>query len=101
MGLSYRGNTRKNGKSEWFNYSASSRGLHGSYTQKLSKNITVNVNKYGSRATVNLGNGIRWTSYRKHKSDITIGQLIKCILYIFGFVFALFLILAIITIISS
>lgn len=99
MGLSFRGNTRKNGKSGWFNYSASSRGLHGSYTQKLSKNITVNIGKYGSRATINLGNGLRWTSYRKYKSvtteDVTIWQLCKYILYTLGFVFALFIFLVI------
>lgn len=66
MGFSYRGNTRKKGKSGWFNYSASSKGYHASYSQKITKNSMVNVGKHGVRATINFGNGLRWTGYRKH-----------------------------------
>jgi hypothetical protein len=60
MGLSARGRTK--GKSSWINYSASSKGLHGSVSAKLSKNITANISKNGVRGTINFGNGIRYTT---------------------------------------
>lgn len=63
MGFSVRGRTK--GKSSWFNYSASKRGLHGSYSQKLGKDLTLNFSKRGNRVTYNFGNGIRWTATGK------------------------------------
>ena len=102
MGLSYRGNTKKKGNNLWVNYSASSRGLHGSVSYKPSKAVTLNHGKHGNRVTINLGNGLRWTSYRKRErketEDYTIGQLLKYILYIIGFVFGLFVLLIILSV---
>lgn len=61
MGFSFRGRTK--GKNGWFNYSASSAGLGGSVSTKLTKNITVNYKpSRGFRTTVNLGRGVRWVS---------------------------------------
>ena len=60
MGLSARGRTK--GKSSWINYSASSKGAHGSFSTKLSKNVTANISKNGVRGTINFGNGIRYTT---------------------------------------
>ena len=69
MGLSWRGNTRKGGNRSWFNMSASSRGLHGSFSGKPTQNTTVNLGKHGARGTINLGNGFRYTAYRKFKNN--------------------------------
>ena len=63
MGFSVRGRTK--GKSSWLNYSASKRGLHSSYSHKVSKNLTFNFSKRGNRVTYNFGNGIRWTATGK------------------------------------
>lgn len=60
MGLNVRNRTK--GKNSWINYSASSKGLHGSISTKLSKNITANISKKGVRGTINFGNGIRYTT---------------------------------------
>lgn len=74
MGLSWRHNTRKGGNKSWLNFSASSRGLHASASVKPSKNTTLNFGKHGTRATINLGNGLRWTGYGKHKKSTTTVQ---------------------------
>lgn len=60
MGLNVRNRTK--GKNTWINYSASSKGLYGSVSTKLSKNVTANISKKGVRGTINLGNGIRYTT---------------------------------------
>lgn len=60
MGLSFRGRTKG---SSWINYSASGKGLSGSVSTKISKNITVNFKPgRGFRTTVNLGHGVKWVS---------------------------------------
>ena len=58
MGLQYRKRTK--GKNSWLNFSKS--GISLSY--KIGKNITLNSR---GRATLNLGNGFRYVSYRKKK----------------------------------
>ena len=69
MGISIRKRTK--GKSSWLNFSASKKaGLKASYSQKLGKNLTLNFSKSGTRATYNLGNGIRITSTRPKKKHV-------------------------------
>ena len=64
MGFQLRGRT--NGKSSWLNYSSSpSKGLRGSLSVKVSKNITTNFSNGKSRVTLNLGNGLKWVSSSK------------------------------------
>lgn len=68
MGLSFRGRTK--GKDGWVNYSASSKGLSGSVSTKLDKNVTLNFKpSRGLRLTVNFGNGVRWISSTKKNKE--------------------------------
>ena len=67
MGFSVRGRT--SGSKSWLNYSASKRnGVGISGSTKFGKNITLNLGKRGVRATVNFGNGIRYTATKSLKS---------------------------------
>ena len=60
MSLTFR--NRTNGFGSWINYSASKKGgARASVSTKLSKNVTANLSKDGVKATVNLGNGFRYT----------------------------------------
>ena len=68
MGFSFRKRTR--GKKSWLNFSGSSRGLRSSISFKLG-NATINLSKHGRRGTINFGNGIRYTSYKKNTAKPT------------------------------
>lgn len=69
MGLSFRGRTK--GKDGWVNYSASSKGLSGSVSTKISKDVTLNYKpSRGLRLTVNFGNGVRWISSTKKNKEL-------------------------------
>lgn len=62
MGLQYRKRGKKTAAG-WFNYSASSRGIGGSFSwTPFGKLVTFNSR---GRKTLNLGNGFRYVSYGK------------------------------------
>jgi hypothetical protein len=70
MGFSVRKRTK--GKDGWVNGSLSSRGAHASVSTKLGKDVTLNTSGRGTRLTINLGNGLRYTkssSRRKQKQQ--------------------------------
>lgn len=67
MGLQIRKRTK--GKGGWLNFSYSKKkGIGASLSVKVGKNITYNTR---GRTTVNLGNGVRYVSYRKKKKETT------------------------------
>jgi len=77
MGFTVRKRTK--GKDQWINGSLSGRGSHVSVSTKFGKNVTVNTSSRGTRYTINLGNGIRYTgssssSRRKTKEPESINQ---------------------------
>ena len=67
MGLQFRKRTK--GKNSWINFSHSKKnGFSASLSVKVAKGVTMNFGGKGNRrATVNLGNGIRYVKYRTPK----------------------------------
>lgn len=109
MGIQVRKRTK--GKSGWWNGSYSSKGVGVSGSVKAGKNVTYNTGdlsgnkKTPSRLTVNLGNGVKWVSYGSTKkakySNNESSGILAIIVVVIGFVVGMFLIAALIGLVSA